>query len=133
SFRRARAPRGRRSGRGLRPATSPTAHLGDASMSPPLLIPGATCWKTVRADRFALIQDAGPAFTAMADAMEAARRSIFILGWDIDSRVLLRPVEGARPVDPGRADGRGCPLLPFLLDLLDRRPELEVFILLWSF
>ena len=64
------------------------------SASLPLLVPGTTCWKTTRAQRLSLIQDAGPAFNAMAEAMGAARRSIFILGWDIDSRTKLRPGGG---------------------------------------
>ena len=56
----------------------------------PLLVPGYSCWKTVMAHRLALIQDAGPTFAAIATAIEAARHSVFVVGWDLDSRTVLR-------------------------------------------
>jgi phospholipase D1/2 len=90
----------------------------------PLLVPGSTCWTLVQADRLTLLQDAGPTFAAMASAMESARRTIFILGWDLDSRTVLRP-EAAEPAQ--RA------LLPLLCRCLQRQPELEIFILVWDF
>ncbi|HEX2657549.1 MAG TPA: VTT domain-containing protein [Polyangia bacterium] len=105
----------------------------NSDASTPLLIPGLTCWKTVRAQRLAVIQDAGPTFAAMAEAMESARRTIFIIGWDIDSRTALRP---ERPVSDGgeaTAGKSGTPLLPFLLGCLARQPELQIFILIWDF
>src|SRR5438552_2328510 len=109
--------------------------------STPLLVPGVTCWKTARAQRLAVIQDAGPTFAAMAEALASARRSIFILGWDIDSRTPLRPAEddgppGGGQLQPGeRIQGRaaGVPLLPFLLACLAQQPDLEIFILIWDF
>jgi uncharacterized membrane protein YdjX (TVP38/TMEM64 family) len=50
------------------------------------------------AHRLALIQDAGPTFAAIATALEAARRSVFVVGWDLDSRTVLRP-EASCPED----------------------------------
>ena len=99
----------------------------------PLLIPGVTCWTKTRASELAIIQDAGPTFVALAEAMEMARRSIFILGWDIDSRTLLLPVAGAAPRRHDVASSADKPLLPFLLDCLARQPELEIFVLIWDF
>ena len=102
----------------------------------PILVPGRTCWKTVRARHVAMIQDAGPAFAAIASALEEARRSIFILGWDLDSRTPLRP-----ELPPGK-DGAGGPsrgplpgdaLLALLCRCLERQPALEVFILVWDY
>jgi phosphatidylserine/phosphatidylglycerophosphate/cardiolipin synthase-like enzyme/uncharacterized membrane protein YdjX (TVP38/TMEM64 family) len=90
----------------------------------PLLVPGYSCWKTVIAHRLALIQDAGPTFAAIATAIEAARRSVFVVGWDLDSRTLLRP--DAHSAEDDR-------LLPLLCRCLDRNPELEIFILIWDF
>jgi phospholipase D1/2 len=89
-----------------------------------LLVPGSTCWKIARAARLALIQDAGPCFSHVAEAFTGAVRSIFILGWDLDSRTVLRP----------EADEESeRVLLPLLLRCLQRRPELEIFILTWDF
>lgn len=110
-----------------------------------ILVPGATCWRTARARHLSLIQDAGPAFAAIAAAMEAARETIFILGWDIDSRTLLRPTgPPARPPTPGASASPprtpssgpitdGSPLLPLLLGCLARQPRLQIFVLIWDF
>jgi phosphatidylserine/phosphatidylglycerophosphate/cardiolipin synthase-like enzyme/uncharacterized membrane protein YdjX (TVP38/TMEM64 family) len=81
----------------------------------------------VRARHLSLLQDAGPTFAAIAAAMEAARETIFILGWDIDSRTLLRPTVA----DGGVSDG--SPLLRLLLTCLARRPRLQIFVLIWDF
>jgi phosphatidylserine/phosphatidylglycerophosphate/cardiolipin synthase-like enzyme/uncharacterized membrane protein YdjX (TVP38/TMEM64 family) len=91
----------------------------------PLLVPGSTCWQKVGAHRLALIQDAGPAFSAIASAIEAARGTVFILGWDIDSRVVMRP-SVSHPQE-------GLRLLPLLCQCLDRQPQLHVFVLVWDF
>ena len=90
----------------------------------PLLVPGSTCWTLAQASRLALLQDAGPTFAAMAAAMEKARRTIFILGWDLDSRTVLRP-ETTEPAERS--------LLPLLCRCLDLQPGLQIFILVWDF
>ncbi len=90
----------------------------------PLLVPGRSCWKTAVASRLALLQDAGPTFAAVAEALAAARRTIFIVGWDLDSRTQLRP---DLPPDEDRR------LLALLRRCLDRRPELEAYLLVWDF
>ncbi len=92
-----------------------------------ILMPGVTCWRTVRARHLSLLQDAGPTFAAIAAAMEAARETIFILGWDIDSRTLLRPAMA----DGSVADE--SPLLRLLLACLARQPRLQIFVLIWDF
>ena len=106
----------------------------------PILVPGTTCWKLARARHLSLIQDAGPAFAAIADAMETARESIFIVGWDLDSRTPLRPRPGTRQPARGTTNDReaggpleGGALLPLLLECLARQPRLQVFILVWDY
>lgn len=89
-----------------------------------LLEPGVSCWKKVSAARLAVIQDAGATFAAIASTMLAAETSIFILGWDLDSRTVLRPGSAALPE---------LRLLPLLLACLDRHPALQIFVLLWDF
>lgn len=89
-----------------------------------LLVPGCSCWKLVPASRLSVIHDAASTFSAMASAMSVARKSIFILGWDLDSRTVLRY---------GGAGAETIRLLPFLRECLSRRPELHVFVLLWDF
>jgi len=81
------------------------------------------CWRIARASRAAFLIDADAYFTAFREAVSRARDTIFILGWDIDSRVQLNPGTGEPPLT----------LLPFLNDLLSRRPTLRVFALAWDF
>ncbi|MDQ6917111.1 MAG: VTT domain-containing protein, partial [Pseudomonadota bacterium] len=64
-------------------------------------------------------------FTAVRAAMAQAQSSIFIVGWDIDSRVRLVP-EGA-------GDGWPEALGDFLAALLAASPKLNAYILSWDF
>jgi phospholipase D1/2 len=89
-----------------------------------LLVPGSNCWRIARAARLSMIGDAGPCFAHMADAIEAAQSSVFIIGWDLDSRTFLRP-DASDPADRL--------LLPLLRRALERRPQLHVYVLSWDF
>ncbi len=92
--------------------------------SRPLLRPGDTCWRVAPAGRVCVLVDADPYFRALRDAFERAQRSILILGWDFEADLVLDP----------RGDGPGSqPLREYLPELLDRRPELEIRILIWGF
>ncbi|MEB3982018.1 phospholipase D-like domain-containing protein [Mycobacterium sp. 663a-19] len=86
-----------------------------------LLIPGQTCWRTARADRFACIIDAADYFRHVKAAMLRARRRIMLIGWDFDTRMTFE---------------RGATTLPgpnqlgaFLYWMLWKRPALEVHLL----
>src|SRR5688572_16784575 len=50
---------------------------------------GTNCWKVALASRAAVVVDAAAYFGHLRAAMRAARRSIHIVGWDIDSRTHL--------------------------------------------
>lgn len=87
-----------------------------------ILQPGVNCWRVARASRAAVLVDAAPYFAALEEAMDKARRSIIIAGWDFDPRIRLRQ------------DDPACPTLgDYLRRLVETRPELEVRILVWSF
>jgi phosphatidylserine/phosphatidylglycerophosphate/cardiolipin synthase-like enzyme/uncharacterized membrane protein YdjX (TVP38/TMEM64 family) len=90
-----------------------------------LLEPGRNCWRIEHADRFSLLVDADIYFRAVRAAIRAAQRSIFILSWDIDSRMCLIP-EGAN-------DGYPEPLGEFLHAVLAERAELHAYVLNWDF
>ncbi len=72
-----------------------------------------------------MLVDADAYFRAARDAMRAARHSIFILSWDIDSRMRLVP--------SGANDGYPEPLADFLQALLSERRGLEAWLLNWDF
>jgi phosphatidylserine/phosphatidylglycerophosphate/cardiolipin synthase-like enzyme/uncharacterized membrane protein YdjX (TVP38/TMEM64 family) len=91
-----------------------------------ILRPGRNVWCIERASRAAVLIDGAAFFQAVRQAFLAARRSILIVGWDIHSRA---PLAGATPP----ADGLPVPLKEFLTALVDRRPELDVRMLLWDY
>lgn len=92
-----------------------------------VLRPGRNIWRRERAERAAMLVDAGPCFGAMREAMRKARSSIAIVGWDIDSRTPL--VGNAGEPD----DGLPATLGPFLTALVERNPDLSVKLLLWDY
>ena len=92
-----------------------------------ILHPGHNVWRIERAARAAVILDGAPYFGAVRAALLNARRRAVIVGWDIHSR--------ARLVGPaGRADD-GLPeeLAEFLSALVERRPQLQISLLLWDY
>ncbi len=90
-----------------------------------ILQPGRNCWRRARARRAALLVDGAAYFAALRAAALRAQRSIFVIGWDIDSRVSLAP-QGA---DDGLPERLGA----FLDALVRRRSRLEVHVLDWDF
>lgn len=91
----------------------------------PVLREGRTCWRLVRAERVAFLVDGESYFAAVADAIENAERSVWIIGWDLNTRVRLR-----RREDGGDGSDR---LADLLLAALRRRRRLRVRILEWDF
>jgi phosphatidylserine/phosphatidylglycerophosphate/cardiolipin synthase-like enzyme/uncharacterized membrane protein YdjX (TVP38/TMEM64 family) len=98
----------------------------DAELSrEPILVEGDTCWRRVRAERAAVLVDGAEYFAALRASLLKARRSVFILGWELHSRTPIEGVTRAR-------DGAPVELGPLLKWLLRRRPQLEIRILLWN-
>jgi phospholipase D1/2 len=86
-----------------------------------LLKEGYNCWKIEKASRATVVVDAADYFDAFARAAVQAQHSIFIVGWDLDTRIRLRPSEGF-PV-----------LSDFLKSLVRANPGLNIYILIWDF
>jgi phosphatidylserine/phosphatidylglycerophosphate/cardiolipin synthase-like enzyme len=86
-----------------------------------ILAPGRNCGLIARARRMAVLVDASEYFRRLEHALERAEQSVLIVGWDFDGRIKLCP------------DDRECqPLGHFLRSLVDRRPNLQIRILVWS-
>lgn len=96
-----------------------------AQSAPSLLIPGHNCWRIERVRRFSVLVDADAYFRAVRSALASAQHSIFILSWDIDSRMRLVPA--------GANDGLPEPLGEFLHEIVARRKGLHAYILNWDF
>lgn len=95
---------------------------------------GSNCWRVEKAHRSAFLVDGESYFRAFYEAVRRAEHSIWILGWDIDSRLEL--IRGAGPEEASdRPDQkRHIPALEGLLvGELERKKDLRVFVLAWDF
>lgn len=92
---------------------------------PCLLQPGRNCWRIEPADRVRFLIDGAEYFHVFRNTAKLARRSIYIIGWDIDSRFVL---EREPP-----ADGLPVALGDFLESLVRRNRQLHVHILDWDY
>lgn len=82
-----------------------------------------TRYGTSRADRLAFLVDGAAYFDAFMRGASRAERSLLIVGWDLDSRVLL---------DRDAPDG-GARLGRFFADLVREKPLLHAHALIWDF
>ncbi len=89
-----------------------------------ILVEGDTCWRIRKADRVTVIVDAAGFFEHARSAMLKAERSIFVIGWDFDTRIDLVP--GAPKDEAPEKLGR------FLNWLAKRREDLDIRILKWD-
>ncbi|HEX2197104.1 MAG TPA: hypothetical protein VHG88_00575, partial [Burkholderiales bacterium] len=89
-----------------------------------MLVPGRNCWRIERAQRLGFLIDGAAYFAAVRAAIARARHSVFILGWDFDSRVRLV----AQP-----DDGYPAELGEFLKEVLRRSSALRIYVLSWDF
>ncbi len=88
---------------------------------------GETCWRIERAERAAVLVDGATYFAALRSSLLKAARSIYIAGWDIDTRVRVVGESGASE------DGAPEHLKELLTYLVKRRPDLKINVLLWDF
>jgi phosphatidylserine/phosphatidylglycerophosphate/cardiolipin synthase-like enzyme/uncharacterized membrane protein YdjX (TVP38/TMEM64 family) len=91
----------------------------------PLLIPGRNCWRIEKSRRLAFLVDGEAYFSAVRAAIARAKKSVFILAWDIDSRMHLMPF--------GANDGLPEDLGDFLNEVVKRRRGLQMYVLSWDF
>jgi phosphatidylserine/phosphatidylglycerophosphate/cardiolipin synthase-like enzyme/uncharacterized membrane protein YdjX (TVP38/TMEM64 family) len=89
--------------------------------------PGRNAWRVARAERAIVLIDAANYYGTLRKALLEAQRTIYIIGWDVDSRTPLVGPSGEPDDDLPRELG------PFLSALVERRPELKISILLWDY
>jgi phosphatidylserine/phosphatidylglycerophosphate/cardiolipin synthase-like enzyme/uncharacterized membrane protein YdjX (TVP38/TMEM64 family) len=99
--------------------------MNQANEDQPFFQPGRNCASVRHADRFSLLVDGADYFRVLREAITRAERTVFILGWDIDSRMKLTP-EGA---DDGFPEALG----EFLHAVANRTRRLRIYILAWDF
>lgn len=100
------------------------AHRDPAHKTPPLLRPGRNCWRIAHAPRLALIVDGEAYFRAVKEAILLATHSVYLIGWDFDTRILF---------EPGDATLEGPNQLgAFLRWFGKHRPHVDVYVLKWD-
>ncbi|MEX0959430.1 MAG: VTT domain-containing protein [Burkholderiales bacterium] len=99
--------------------------MSSSAHNAPIIQAGHNCWRTANASRAAMLVDGQEYFRAVHGAISAARHSVFILGWDIDSRLRL--------IDEPGSDDLPAELGHFLDAVLERRRNLHVRVLSWDF
>lgn len=87
--------------------------------------PGRNCWRVEHADRAAFLIDGECYFRAFREAVRQAQHAVFILGWDVDTRVRL--------VRHGLQDNLPDGLANFLDALVRQKPTLHVYLLNWDY
>ena len=83
--------------------------------------PGKTCWRVERAGHAAALIDAADYYAALNVALEGARHSVFIIGWDFNHRIRLRPGVSGTPI-----------LSRYLSRLVRRTKGLRIRVLKWN-
>jgi phospholipase D1/2 len=86
---------------------------------------GENCWRVAHAAQVACLIDGEAYFRAFKRAALNARRSILIIGWDVNSRIALEYPDRAMPDVPNR-------LGAFLTYLLECRKDLRIHVLNWD-
>lgn len=90
-----------------------------------LLERGRNCDTIREADRFTMLVDGDAYFSTLRAALLRARHTVFIVGWDVDSRMRLAP--------GGPDDTLPDTLAAFLHALAARRHNLRIYVLAWDF
>jgi len=92
---------------------------------PAILEPGRNCWRVEQATRVAFLVDAEEYYRAFAEAVERARSSVMIAGWDFNGSTELW--------HDGRSATLPSQLAGFLEQAVARRRSLHVHVLDWDF
>lgn len=91
-----------------------------------ILVPGLTCASLYDDAHAGVLVDGRDFYKQLFEACCAAERSIFMLGWQFDSKVALLRGEDAKDCD------HPTELVEFLRDLCEKRPSLEIYMLAWD-
>ena len=95
-----------------------------------LLQPGRNVWRVERADHLGLIVDAADYFVRLRQALMAAHRQILLIGWDFDFEIEMLP--GESDEDGLAPDGLPNAVGKFIEALVERTPDLRIFLLKWN-
>ncbi|RCS25097.1 phospholipase [Phyllobacterium salinisoli] len=104
------------------PAPAGTMNMARPPASEPIIREGRNAWAVRSAEKVAFLVDSEIYFRHVEQALSHATRSIWIVGWDFDPDIRLRP----------HMDPQGETLGGLLRRLVDANEKLEIRILVWS-
>jgi phosphatidylserine/phosphatidylglycerophosphate/cardiolipin synthase-like enzyme len=87
-----------------------------------IVAPGRNVWRIAKATRAAVLVDADCYFTRLEQALRLARRSVWILGWDLNGKIRLHPDDETHAETLGQ----------LLRSLVEKHNELEIRLLIWA-
>ncbi|VBB44820.1 Phospholipase D/transphosphatidylase Pld [uncultured Desulfatiglans sp.] len=90
----------------------------------PILKEGENCWRIENASRVSFLVDGAAYFEAFASAIDQAEKTIYIAGWEIDSRVSLFK---------GRKNRASVRLKEHIDKKIAATPHLQAYLLYWDF
>lgn len=91
------------------------------SMPSSIIQPGRNAWRVTTAERLSVLVDGEAYFETLQSALEQAQQEVWIVGWDFNPDIRLRPGDPQSPT-----------LGTFLLRLVEERPALTVRVLVWA-
>ncbi len=81
---------------------------------------GRNVWRAGKADKAAFLVDGASYFAALDEVLRQARHSIWIIGWDFNPDIRLRPHQSSETLGE------------LLMALADENPWLQIRILIWG-
>lgn len=90
------------------------------------LRPEHNCWRTTRIERGGFLLSGQSYFRAFRKMVIGAERYVYVLAWDLSEKI-----ETVRDADYD--DGYPSGLADFVFAVLEDKPELEIYILLWDY
>ena len=87
---------------------------------------GRNAWRTTRAETSGVVIDAADYYYDFYETARQARRYILMSGWQFDTGVELLRGDDAPP-------GAEVRFLKFLVELCNKNPELDIYILAWNY
>ncbi len=88
-------------------------------------VPGDDCWRIERATQASVVIDAEAYFRHARSAMMKAKKRIMLIGWDFDAAISLIREDEAKDEGPAKIG-------EFINWLVEKTPELEIFLLRWD-
>ncbi len=93
---------------------------------PSIFRPGHNCWRINHLFHAAMLIDCADFYRALHEAIVRAKHSIFIIGWDIDSRIRLLRGEDEKRTDIPSVAG------DFLAWKARENPDIPIYLLRWD-